>query len=107
MGRVAAAMFNSRSPMTIRPSSRPTPPSAGADPLGCPTQGWMSNSGESLRYMVDAYTIGAGVWSGGIGGGIRFQKAGTLQNRKNMYLLNKSWTRVDKFHQHFILHEYH
>ncbi len=22
------------------------------------------------------------------------------------YLLNKSWTRVDKFHQHFILHEY-
>ena len=23
------------------------------------------------------------------------------------YFLNKSWTRVDKFHQHFVLHEYH
>ncbi len=25
----------------------------------------------------------------------------------NLYLLNKSWARLDKFHQHFILHEYH
>ncbi len=32
---------------------------------------------------------------------------GARARRGYTYLLNKSWIRVDKFHQHFILHEYH
>ncbi len=49
----------------------------------------------------------------GMGAGMTIKVLGNysayqlFHHKETKYLLNKSWTRVDKFHQHFILHEYH